>query len=76
MRNARHTTRHTTRGSVVVLSLLGLLAGSCFGAEWGFTGWRLFNAFTEALKGRNLEALPKRRQALHGLLDTARGVAA
>jgi hypothetical protein len=34
----------------------------------GRTAWRLFNAFTEALKG-NLAELPKRTQALHGLLD-------
>jgi len=35
----------------------------------------LFNAFTEALKG-NLDALPRRTQALHGLLDAACGLAA
>jgi hypothetical protein len=40
----------------------------------GKTGWRLFNAFTEALKG-NLDALPRRTQALHGLLDAACGLA-
>jgi hypothetical protein len=40
-------------------------------AGQGKTGWRLFNAATEALKGRNLDALPKRTQALHGLLDSA-----
>lgn len=39
----------------------------------GRTGWRLFNAFTEALKG-NLDALPRRTQALHGLMDLACGV--
>lgn len=38
-------------------------------AESGKTAWRLFNAFTEALKGRSLEQLPRRTQALHGLLD-------
>ena len=43
--------------------------------ENGFTGWRLFNAFTEVLKGRNLAALPKRTKALHGLLDAACGIA-
>jgi hypothetical protein len=32
----------------------------------GKTAWRLFNAFTEVLKG-NMEALPRRTQALHGL---------
>ena len=31
--------------------------------------WSLFNAFTEVLKG-NLNELPKRTLALHGLLDT------
>jgi hypothetical protein len=40
----------------------------------GRTGWRLFNAFTEGLKG-NLDALPRRTQALHGLLDAACGLA-
>jgi hypothetical protein len=39
----------------------------------GRTAWRLFNAFTEALKG-NLDALPRRTQALHGLLDAACGL--
>jgi hypothetical protein len=42
----------------------------------GKSAWRLFNAFTEAWKGRNLTALPRRSQALHGLLDTACGLAA
>jgi hypothetical protein len=40
----------------------------------GRTAWRLFNAFTEILKG-NLNELPRRTQALHGLLDTACGLA-
>jgi hypothetical protein len=40
----------------------------------GRTTWRLFNAFTESLKGR-LDALPRRTQALHGLLDTECGLA-
>lgn len=40
----------------------------------GRTAWRLFNAFTEALKG-NLDALPCRTQALHGLIDAACGLA-
>lgn len=31
--------------------------------------WSLFNAFTEAFKGGNLAELPKRAEALHGLLD-------
>ena len=45
-------------------------------AESGPTVWRLFNAVTEALKARNLPMLPYRTQALHGLLDTACGLAA
>jgi hypothetical protein len=36
----------------------------------GKTAWRLFNAFSECLKG-NLDYLPKRTQALHGLMDIA-----
>ncbi len=40
----------------------------------GRTAWRLFNAFTEGLKG-NLDALPRRTQALHGLLDLHVGLA-
>ena len=41
----------------------------------GRNAWSLFNAFTEELKG-NLIALPKRTQALHGLLDGHCGVLA
>ena len=37
--------------------------------------WSLFNAFTESLKG-NLSELPKRTEALHGLLDTHVGLSA
>lgn len=37
------------------------------------TAWRLFNAFTEVLKGQ-LDRLPRRTQALHGLLDSACGL--
>lgn len=40
----------------------------------GKTAWRLFNAFTESLKG-NLDQLPRRTQALHGLLDITCGLA-
>lgn len=36
--------------------------------------WSLFNAFTEALKEGNLAELPKRTEALHGLLDVAVGL--
>jgi hypothetical protein len=39
----------------------------------GRTAWRLFNAFTEILKG-NLSELPRRTQALHGLMDSACGL--
>jgi Domain of unknown function (DUF932) len=39
----------------------------------GWTAWRLFNGFTEILKG-NLDLLPRRTQALHGLLDSACGL--
>jgi hemin uptake protein HemP len=35
--------------------------------------WSLFNAFTEVLKG-NLSELPRRTEALHGLLDTHVGL--
>ena len=38
--------------------------------------WSLFNAFTESLKDGNLAELPKRTEALHGLLDTQVGLAA
>jgi hypothetical protein len=33
--------------------------------------WSLFNSFTETLKEGNLNELPKRTEALHGLLDVA-----
>ena len=39
-------------------------------AQVGKTAWRLFNGFTEILKGR-LTDLPRRTQALHGLMDGA-----
>lgn len=38
------------------------------------TGWSLFNAYTEVLKASNQLELPKRTQALHGLLDVVAGV--
>jgi cytidylate kinase len=38
------------------------------------TLWSLFNGFTEILKG-NLNELPKRTEALHGLLDLYVGLA-
>ena len=37
------------------------------------SAWRLFQAFTESLKS-NLDALPKRTIALHGILDLACGL--
>ncbi len=41
----------------------------------GKTVWRLMNAFTEGWKGGSLDRLPRRSQALNGLLDTAAGLA-
>jgi hypothetical protein len=43
--------------------------------EGGKTLWRFHNALTEVWKGRNLSALPRRSQALHGLLDSVCGLA-
>ncbi len=43
--------------------------------EGGKTAWRLFNAVTEAAKGGDIQILPRRTQALHGLLDAACGLA-
>jgi hypothetical protein len=37
--------------------------------------WRLFNAFTSALKDGSLTELPKRTEALHALLDSHVGLA-
>ena len=36
--------------------------------------WTLFNCFTEALKEGSLAELPKRTEALHGLMDVAVGL--
>ena len=36
--------------------------------------WSLFNSFTEALKEGSLSELPKRSEALHGLLDSHVGL--
>lgn len=44
--------------------------------ENGRSVWRLFNAVTESFKSRSLEMLPRRSQALHGLLDRVCQVAA
>ena len=35
------------------------------------TAYTLLNAVTESIKGRSIELLPRRSQALHGLLDRA-----
>lgn len=43
--------------------------------EDGRSGWRWFNAITDSIKGRSLDALPRRTQRLHGLLDAACGLA-
>jgi hypothetical protein len=43
--------------------------------EAGHTAWRLFNSFSETWKGRDLARLPRRSQALLGLLDLACGLA-
>jgi hypothetical protein len=40
-------------------------------ARDGRTGWRLFNAVTEAHKEGSYMDLPRRTQALHGLMDLA-----
>lgn len=44
-------------------------------AAGGKTLWRFHNAMTSVWKGRNLAALPRRSQALHGLLDSVCGLA-
>lgn len=41
----------------------------------GQSAWRLLNAVTSAWKGRSLAALPRRSQALFGLLDASCGLA-
>jgi hypothetical protein len=41
----------------------------------GKTVWRFHNAMTHVWKGRNLAALPRRSQSLHGLLDAVCGLA-
>lgn len=38
------------------------------------TGWSLFNAFTEVLKGYQIDSIWKRSQPLHGLFDSACGL--
>lgn len=43
-------------------------------AFMGRSLWSLFNAFTHTLKGSNLNQLPRRTTALHGLLDHAIGL--
>lgn len=41
----------------------------------GKTAWRFFNAMTQTLTGSNAELLPRRTQALHGLMDGVCGLA-
>jgi hypothetical protein len=41
----------------------------------GKTLWRFHNAMTHVWKGRSLPALPRRSQALHGILDSVCGLA-
>jgi hypothetical protein len=41
----------------------------------GKTVWRFHNAVTHVWKGRNLTALPRRSQALHGILDAVCAIA-
>ncbi|MCY2928609.1 MAG: DUF932 domain-containing protein [Planctomycetota bacterium] len=43
-------------------------------ARDGKTAWRLLNAFSENFKNGNLMSLPRRTQALHGLLDAVCGL--
>lgn len=38
------------------------------------SAWRLFNGFTEVLRGSNLHTMPSRTQALHGVFDSACGL--
>jgi hypothetical protein len=38
------------------------------------SAWRLFNAITETAKGGDIQVLPRRTQALHGLMDAACGL--
>ena len=38
------------------------------------TAWTLMNAVTKSIKGRNLDRLPRRTQAMHGLLDSHCGL--
>ena len=40
----------------------------------GRTAWTLFNAFTGVLKRADLQQLPRRSQALHGLIDSECGL--
>lgn len=41
----------------------------------GKTAWRFFNSVTEVVKGCDLQTLPRRTAALHGLLDATCGLA-
>ena len=41
--------------------------------EYGQSAWLLMNAFTETFKSTNIMRLPKKSQALHGILDKYTG---
>jgi len=45
-------------------------------AKDGNTAWRLYNAFTEVMKQTAVMSLPQTSIKLHGILDTATGLAA
>ena len=42
--------------------------------DGGKSAWRFFNSITEAAKGGDIQVLPRRTQALHGLMDAACGL--
>ena len=56
-------------GSRAVLPVLGQWREPVHEAFAPRTAWSCFNAFTEAMKGDNLQILPRRTEALHGLFD-------
>jgi len=56
-------------GCRAVLPVLGQWREPVHEAFAPRTAWSCFNAFTEAMKGDNLQILPKRTEALHGLFD-------
>jgi len=56
-------------GSRAVLPVLGQWREPAHEVFAPRTAWSLFNGFTEAMKGDNLQVLSKRTEALHGLFD-------